>query len=34
MAKKEKPLEPVVPILDQEERKKALDTALKNIASR
>ncbi|WP_295360898.1 recombinase RecA [uncultured Pseudoramibacter sp.] len=31
MAKKEKPLEPVVPILDQEERKKALDTALKNI---
>lgn len=31
MAKKEKPLEPVVPILDQKERKKALDTALKNI---
>lgn len=31
MAKKEKPLEPVVPILDQKERRKALDTALKNI---
>lgn len=31
MAKKEKPLEPVVPILDQKERRKALNTALKNI---
>ncbi|MGN0194153.1 MAG: recombinase RecA [Pseudoramibacter sp.] len=31
MAKKDKPLEPVVPITDDKERKKALDTALKNI---
>jgi recombination protein RecA len=31
MAKKDKPLEHVVPITDDKERKKALDTALKNI---